>query len=76
MSLVNLRIDRLGGLRGALEKLGAYLLFAGRLLLVSPRALLRPGLVVLLLDRLAPWVLKSPKSNNPPCATTLRLWVH
>ena len=47
------------------------------LLLLAPnRVHLRPGLVVLLLDRLAPWVLKSPKSNNPPCATTLRLWVH
>jgi phospholipid/cholesterol/gamma-HCH transport system permease protein len=46
MSTVNLRIDRLGGVRGALEKLGAYLLFAGRLLLASPRAVLRPGLVV------------------------------
>ena len=46
MTMVNLRVDRLGGLRGALEKLGAYLLFAGRLLLVSPRAVLRPGLVV------------------------------
>jgi phospholipid/cholesterol/gamma-HCH transport system permease protein len=46
MNATNLRIDRLGGVRGALEKLGRYLLFSARLLLWTPPACLRPGLVV------------------------------